>query len=210
MTASTETEEQAGPSGGSDRYRARLIAGLAAALSEKELGATTVADIVGHAHVSKRTFYEHFADKRECFTALALSVTDQMIGVIDKAIDREDTWEGKARAATRTYMEIAASNPKLTRSLVLEIQAGGPEALRVRRRAYALHANTFVRLSEQAAAERADVRPMSAATATAIVAGINELMLEAVEDGRADQLTEVVDTAFELIRAVAVAPPTQG
>ncbi|HYI35547.1 MAG TPA: TetR/AcrR family transcriptional regulator [Thermoleophilaceae bacterium] len=207
MAPAAGTEERVEHPGGSDRYRTRLIAGLAAALSEKELGATTVADIVSHAHVSKRTFYEHFADKRECFAALAMSVTDQMLGVIDQAIEREDTWEGKARAATRTYMEVAASSPKLTRSLVLEIQAGGPEALRVRRRAYELHANTFVRLSEQAAAERPDVRPMSAATATAIVAGINELMLEAVEDGRTDRLTEVVDTAFGLIHAVAFAPP---
>ena len=50
-----------------------------------------------------------------------------------------------------------------------------------------------MRLSEQAAAERADVRPISPAVATAIVAGINELMLEAVEEGRAERLTEVVD-----------------
>ncbi len=206
MTPGVEAEERVEHSEGADRYRARLIGGLAVALSEQELGATTVADIVGHAHVSKRTFYEHFTDKRECFAALAMSVTDQMLGVIELAIEREETWEGKARAATRTYMEIAASSPNLTRSLVLEVQAGGPEALRVRRRAYQLHAETFVRLSTQAAAERPDVRPMSPALATAVVAGINELMLEAVEDGRAERMTEVVDTAVELIQAVVLVP----
>lgn len=207
MTAAAGTEERVGHPGGTDRYRARLIDGLASSLAENELGATTVADIVRHAHVSKRTFYEHFADKRECFAALAVSVTDQMLAVIDQAIEREDTWEAKARAACLTYMRVAASAPQLTRTLVLEVQAGGPEALRVRRRAYKLYADTFVRLSEQAARERPDVRPMSPAVATAIVAGINELMLEVVEEGRAERLTEVVDAAFELIYAVAVTPP---
>lgn len=203
------TQEPEGHSGNGDRYRERLIVGLASSLAEKELGATTVADIVRHAHVSKRTFYEYFSDKRECFAALAESVTDRMIEVIDQAVAQEDTWEAKARAACLTYMRVAASSPQLTRTLVLEVQAGGPEALKVRRAAYKRHADTFVRLSEAAAAERADVRPMSPAVATAIVAGINELMLEVVEEGDAARLTEVVDASFELIHAVSTAPPAE-
>lgn len=207
MSTAVGTQEPAGQSSNGDRYRGRLIAGLASSLAEKDLGDTTVADIVRHAHVSKRTFYEYFSDKRECFAALAESVTDRMIEVIDQAVAQEDTWEAKARAACLTYMRVAASSPRLTRTLVLEVQAGGPEALRVRRRAYKLHAETFVRLSQQAAAERPDVRPLSPAVATAVVAGINELMLEVVEEGRADRLTEVVDAAFEIIHGVATAPP---
>ena len=82
-------------------------------------------------------------------------------------------------------MRVAASSPQLTRTLVLEVQAGGPEALQVRRRAYKVHADTFVRLSEEAAKERPGrAGPISPAVATAIVAGINELMLEVVEEGR--------------------------
>ena len=207
--AATAGTGREGQSATADRYRQRLINGLASSLAEKELGATTVADIVRHAHVSKRTFYEHFADKRECFAALAVSITEQMVGVIDQAIAQEDTWEAKARAACLTYMRVAASSPQLTRTLVLEVQAGGPEALQVRRHAYNAHAETFVRLSEEASKERADVRPISHSVATAIVAGINELMLEVVEEGDATRLTEVVDAAFEIIYAVAVTAPPQ-
>jgi hypothetical protein len=42
--------------------------------------------------------------------------------------------------------------------------------------------------------------------ATAIVGGINELVLVAAEKGRAGQLRELADTATELVRAVLVAP----
>ena len=50
--------------------RARLLAGLSEALRERSYGEVTVADVVRHAHTSKRTFYEHFADKHDCFVAL--------------------------------------------------------------------------------------------------------------------------------------------
>ena len=49
--------------------RERLIAGLAEAVAEKGYGGTTIADITRHAAVSRRTFYEHFDGKDECFVA---------------------------------------------------------------------------------------------------------------------------------------------
>jgi hypothetical protein len=42
--------------------------------------------------------------------------------------------------------------------------------------------------------------------ATAIVGGINELLLEAVEAGRTQQLAELADTASQLLTAVIAAP----
>ena len=43
---------------------------------------------------------------------------------------------------------------------------------------------------------------LSPALATAVVGGLNELMLEAVEAGRAERIGELADAATELIRAV--------
>jgi AcrR family transcriptional regulator len=188
-------------------YRDRLVDGLGSVLEEKGLSETTVADIVGSARVSKRTFYEHFESKSDCFAALIQRVTDRMLDLIATAVGREATWEDRVRAAVRTYMETAASRPNVTRTLVLEVQAGGPEAMRVRREAVRRYADLFRRLSEQAATEREDIRELDTPLATALTAGMNELMLEAVEEGRTDRLPEVVDSAVELIRAVAMCPP---
>ena len=49
--------------------RGRMLAAIAEAVAEKGYAATTVADVVGRAGVSRKTFYEHFADKEECFLA---------------------------------------------------------------------------------------------------------------------------------------------
>jgi AcrR family transcriptional regulator len=51
-------------------YRQRLLAGLVAAIAERSCPQVTVADIVRLARTSRRTFYEHFADKQECLVAL--------------------------------------------------------------------------------------------------------------------------------------------
>src|SRR6185503_15316570 len=50
-------------------HRSRLVQGMAIALTEKGYADISVADIVQHARVSKRTFYEHFADKEACYLA---------------------------------------------------------------------------------------------------------------------------------------------
>ncbi len=66
---------------------------------------------------------------RYCFCILcaltALVVALLLLTRSDQAVAQEDTWEAKARAACLTYMRVAASNPSLTRTLVLEVQAGG-------------------------------------------------------------------------------------
>jgi AcrR family transcriptional regulator len=46
--------------------RERLIAGATKAVEERGFAKATVSDIVRHAGISRKTFYEHFANKEEC------------------------------------------------------------------------------------------------------------------------------------------------
>ena len=49
--------------------RGRMIDSIASVVAGKGYTATTVGDVVKGAGVSRKTFYEHFADKEECFMA---------------------------------------------------------------------------------------------------------------------------------------------
>src|SRR5438309_7877518 len=49
--------------------RQRLLYGVTTTVAEKGYGPTTIGDITARAGVSKKTFYEHFADKLACFLA---------------------------------------------------------------------------------------------------------------------------------------------
>jgi len=197
--------------------RARLTGGLAEAIAEKGYAAATIADVVRHARVSKRTFYEHFEDKEACFLALYSDSSDEMIELIEQAAgavraaesadepaEAATPWEGRVAAAARAYFERLAAEPALTRAALVEVQAAGPKALKLRREVQRRYADLLVALSARAAAEEDRLRPLSPTLATAVVGGLNELMLEAVEEGREARLPELAGTAAELIRALLV------
>ena len=59
--------------------RRRLEDAMAAAVAEKGLAATTIADVARHAGTSKRTFYEHYADKTECYLSLFATRSAAMV-----------------------------------------------------------------------------------------------------------------------------------
>ena len=59
----------------SRNQRHRLLTAVAWSVAERGYNATTVANITKAASVSRRTFYEHFADKEACFLALVSSTS---------------------------------------------------------------------------------------------------------------------------------------
>lgn len=186
--------------------RGRLLEGLAHAIEEKGYAATTIADVVGRAHVSKRTFYEHFADKEACYLALYSASSDHLLGVIATAVATDGTWEDRLHAAMRAYLSELAALPALTRTFLVEIQAAGPPALRRRRDVLGRFAEQLRALTEEAARDEPHLRPLSPELAAAVVGGINELQLLALEQGDPSRLPELADTAAELIRSVVSAP----
>ena len=184
-------------------HRARLTDGLAGAIAEKGYAAATIADVVAHARVSKRTFYEHFADKEACFLALYSQTTDELLALIGAEVARADGgWAQRLATAARAYFDRLAAEPALIRTGLIEIRAAGPTARALRRDVQRRYADMLRALSDEAAAEDPSVTPLSPVLATAVVGGIDELMLEAVEAGQEHRMGELADAAIELIRAV--------
>jgi AcrR family transcriptional regulator len=189
-------------------HETRLLEGMAAAITEKGYAATTIADVVRHARVSKRTFYEHFEDKEACFLALYVFLSETALAVIAEAATRPDLgWRERIEVSTRAYFATLAEQPALTRTLLMEIQAAGPRALALRRDVMQRYADQLRALLEEARGDHPELRPLTPALSTAIVGGINELTLLAVEEGRTDRLAELTDTAVDLLLAVLTAEP---
>jgi AcrR family transcriptional regulator len=191
-----------------DDHRSRLLNGMAAAIVEKGYSASTIADVVRHARVSKRTFYEHFADKEECYLALYEASSDRMMQVIAGVVSGSDLpAEERLEAAARAYLSGLAARPALTRTNLMEIQAAGPRALAARRQVLQRFADMLRRLIDDARREDPALRPLSPSMSMAIVGGMHELLLLAVEEGRAHQLEDLTETATELMRAVVSERP---
>jgi AcrR family transcriptional regulator len=190
--------KQASPLPLSEHAR-RLLDAMAHCVSVKGYAATTIADIAAEARVSKRTFYEQFTTKAQCLIALYEAASRQALQVLKGAIDPAQDWHQQVEQALRAYFDCMASNPVLMRTLFIEMLALGPEGLAARRRAYRDLAELILQVvgPDVAKAER-----LPASLATAIVGGINELVLQAIEEDRVDRLHELTEPSARLVRAV--------
>ncbi len=183
-----------------DEHRRRLLDAMAVVVARKGYADTTIADLAAEARVSRRTFYEHFAGKPHCLMALYEAASGQALRVLREAIDPQRDWHAQLADALRAYLGTLAGNPTLLSTLFIAILGLGPEGLAARRRANQRIADFIVRVVAESDARRPRVLPPTAAMA--IVGGINELILEAVERGEAAQLPQLAPAAAGFARAV--------
>lgn len=191
--------------------RARLIAGMAEAAAEKGYAATTIADVVSRAQVSRRTFYEHFDDKDACFLAAYDASADLLMAFVTEAVeDPGVTWQERIAAGVRTYLNTLAQEPELTRVFLIEVLAAGPLALKRRRAVHQRFAELVRGLAETFREELPEDWSLDPMMATAIIGAIDELALIAVEDGRAAELPHLASTAASLVQAALATPQPTG
>ncbi|MEA2366659.1 MAG: hypothetical protein QOI32_2171 [Thermoleophilaceae bacterium] len=114
--------------------RTRLLEAAGRAVADKGYAGATIDDIVRGAGVSKQTFYEHFADKLDCFLAAYETASDRLFEHVRAAQDAADDWIDRTRAGIHAYLRWLAAEPTLARVFLIEIAAAGPEALECRER----------------------------------------------------------------------------
>jgi AcrR family transcriptional regulator len=187
-------------------HRSRLIEGMAHSVAAKGYADTTVADIVREAGVSKRTFYECFATKNDCLIALYVAASHGALKVLKEAIDPGRDWKTQVEHALGAYLACLASNPALLRTLFIEILGLGSEGLQVRRRMNQELADFVVQVVGAGHSHAAQDSAHTAAMAMAVVGGINELVLQAIENGGTAELVTLTPACSALVRSVLATP----
>jgi AcrR family transcriptional regulator len=109
--------------------RVRILTAMAEVASERGAGAASVAHIVSRAGVSRRTFYDLFEDREDCFLgafeeALALAAVTVL-----PAYEGQARWRERVRAALLALLVFFDEQPALARLCVVEALAAGTRAL---------------------------------------------------------------------------------
>jgi AcrR family transcriptional regulator len=182
------------------QHRRRLLEGMAHAVAAKGYADTTIADIVREASVSRRTFYEHFSTKQECFIALYEAASHNALKVLRDAIDPAHDWHAQLQTALSAYLGCMVQSPVLMRTLFVEILGLGPEGLEARRRRNAEIAEFILQVVNPSRET-----PLSPTLAMALVGGITELILQYIEQDKVADLQELVEPATALVNAVTAA-----
>ena len=183
-------------------YRDRLLEGMAAAVDEKGFAETTIADIARHARVSKRTFYEHFGTKQDCLLALYVASSERALARIANSIDPSLDLDAQIARTADAYFSSMQERPAVLRTLLIEILATGPRGLEVRRQINRRYASLLRKVVTSSNSQGRERHALSADMSMAIVGGLNELLLQNVEEGKLDRLRRLAVPAAELVRSV--------
>ncbi|MFL5819012.1 MAG: TetR/AcrR family transcriptional regulator [Conexibacter sp.] len=168
--------------------RERMLLAVAEAVAEQGFVTTTVADIIARARLSRRTFYEHFADKEECFLAAYDTVVEQLLAAVGQAYEQADGWPQKVHDGLETFLAYLAAEPAFARMCIVEVVAAGPEA-RSRRDAAM---RVFIDFLEPGRMEAPKGIVVPALAADVVVGGIYEIIYSRLQRNAADELVEML------------------
>jgi AcrR family transcriptional regulator len=156
--------------------RTRLLEAVGRTVAEKGYAAATIDDIVRGAGVSKKTFYDHFQDKLDCFLAAYEAASDELYEHVRAAQDSADDWIGRTHSGIHAYLRWLAAEPALARVFLIEIAAAGPEALARRERLRDRYAERMRELQDPGVGVPDEIFH-------AVVAAADDLVVRRLRDG---------------------------
>ena len=110
--------------------RSRMLAAAVDAVAEVGYARMTVAQVISRARVSRKTFYDLFADRDDCCLAAYDQAVAQARVVVHEAYAREgDVWREGVRAGLGRLLMFMDEEPTLARLCVVEALAAGEAVL---------------------------------------------------------------------------------
>jgi len=174
--------------------RERLLAAVAAVAAEHGYNAATIAQIAEAASVSRRTFYENFEGKEECFFAAYDALDDYLVSLMDEAIATQPEWADQVAATFVALIGFLASRPELARLYLVEAAAvGEPMAARRGRTA-----ERFIALLEEGRAETGGPAPAEGIE-EALVGGAVTLLTRRIAAGEGEHLDRFAPAVIEFV-----------
>ncbi|MBB4137352.1 TetR/AcrR family transcriptional regulator [Gordonia humi] len=177
------------------QVRSRLMSAMVECIAELGYRATTVADVVRVARVSRRSFYEHFSDKTACFIAVLREANQEIIDSVDAAVDPSAPWTEQVRSAVTAYVRANETHPGLTLSWIRELPALGDSARAVKAEGIEAWTRLFERITSTPQVAAAGIPQITRPTAIIVWGGIRELTANAMESGA--PLSSIIEPATQ-------------
>ena len=176
-----------------DNQRLRLQGATIEAMDKRGYAATSVAELCRLAGVSKRTFYEQFHNKEECFLSTFDRIAACAIEQIAPARDSQPDWSADLRSMLGALAQGVVDAPKAARLALLEALAAGPATLsrrdNVRRDLERMLLESFGEPTRGAA--------LPAPVLTGIVCGIERTVRGCLRGGRSAEIVRLADELAE-------------
>jgi AcrR family transcriptional regulator/DNA-binding MarR family transcriptional regulator len=117
--------------------RSRILGAMAEEVAIRGASSVTVARVIARARVSRRVFYELFADIEDCFLAAFEWAVEQAGELTRDAYGAEKNWREGIRLALASLLRFFDERPLLAQLCIVHAAGGGPRVLERRSRAIA-------------------------------------------------------------------------
>jgi len=190
--------------------RQRLLRSAIAVVSESGYQQVTVADIVRRARVSRGAFYEHFANKEECFLAATGEGRELMLArAVSEAreLPAGAADEDLLRGAIRGFLAFLRDEPAFARVFYLHMPAAGEAAARRLDAGPRIFANLNRTWHERGRKRHPEWPALPDEAYLALAGATVELVRSLVYTDRTEALPELEDTVVALHLTVMTGRP---
>jgi AcrR family transcriptional regulator len=182
--------------------RGRLICAIADSVAANGYAATSVADIIALAGVSRKTFYEHFADKEACFLAAYDSGAEAIYEAMTAAVDGLSSWDEILDSVLTTWLEFLEADIAFTRAYMIEFWGAGDAARERWKNRRDRTAGLLKALHERIREADPTVIPVSDTVIAAAVGGVNRVVISTVLDNDAEPLTSLKPDLLQFTKMI--------
>jgi AcrR family transcriptional regulator/DNA-binding MarR family transcriptional regulator len=155
----------------------------------------TVAQVIGRAGVSRKTFYDFFADREDCFLAAFEQAITHARFRASERYELEPGWREAIRSALATVLLFIDEEPALARLCIVEALGAGERVLDRRSRLLAELADVVDRgrLATSATRHPPEI------TAEAVVGAVFAVLHTHVLEGRKESATDLLGPLMSVI-----------
>jgi AcrR family transcriptional regulator len=181
-----------------------MLVAMLQCVNERGYAATTVADVVAHAAVSRSTFYAQFLDKEACFVAAYDLAMQHALAQMSTAAEAQtgSSWRDRVRSDLTTYLRLLADEPALAATLHVEVLAAGPAALEHRAELLSVLASRIVNINDLARNEDGALRELPPAVFALYTGGLDELIRDRLRTGSTSALHDLAEPVLEATYAM--------
>jgi AcrR family transcriptional regulator len=155
----------------------------------------TVAQVISRARVSRKTFYDVFADREDCFLYAFKQAIDRASLLAREAYDREESWSDGVRAGLARLLALMDEQPGLSKLCVVEALGAGESVLEYRARAL----DGFASVIDRGRFVSETISEPPEVTAEGIVGAVFAVLHARVLDGGGQSLTDLQGPLMSMI-----------
>lgn len=180
----------------------RLLDSAGHVFAEMGWADATVEAIVSRAGMSRRTFYEHFDDLRDCLLQLHARVAKASLRTIESAIMAQSDPAEMLRTGVNMFLGGIAQFPHMSRVMFRVVRSAGPEFEQLHEQMMQKFTKAFLEAVERSYQMGRTPKPNDDLRVYILVSGMEGLAMRYVMRGEENKALEAAPVLIDMIRKV--------